>query len=418
MRLFIPTPGTVLKTLSICISSLLLIVACDHDHDRSNTPLAIERKPCTFIPRGVEPGPTGSEPLRLELIAEDLEIPWDIAFLPDGDMLLTERVGRLRLIHAGELQASPLLEIEVADITTTFNFEGGLLGLLLHPDFADNRLFYLYVTVEIADDVAINRILRYNLAPDNQSVSFDRVILDNIPAGYHHHGGRMKIGPDGKLYVGVGAFEALNAQKPDSLAGKLLRMNLDGSIPDDNPDPTSYVYISGIRNTQGYDWFDDDYLLIMDHGPTALDAGVPLLIGYDEFNVARAGDNLGWPEIWGCDSAAALSEPVLSWEYSVPPSGAVYYQGDAIPAWKGSFIFSSLGFFGDTNAEHLQRIELNPDNPYDIRSRHVYLQNQYGRLRSLSMDAQGQLYVMTSNCDARGFCPATRDALYRVSVEE
>jgi glucose/arabinose dehydrogenase len=254
------------------------------------------------------------------------------------------------------------------------------------------------------------------LAEDDASATLAQVILDDIPAGGHHQGGRMRIGPDGLLYVGVGAFEPSVAQDPNSLAGKLLRMNLDGSIPADNPDAESLVFISGIRNTQGYDWFDEGNLLIMDHGPTGLELDMPDLQGLDEFNVAQAGDNLGWVSIWGCAQGEGLVEPVMVWDTAVPPAGATVYTGTAIPEWTGSFMVASLGgsapLLGD--GRHLHRIELNPDNPYIVEQHEVYLQSTYERLRTVAMGNDGHLYLTTSNCDGRGTCPPEGDLVLRI----
>jgi glucose/arabinose dehydrogenase len=270
----------------------------------------------------------------------------------------------------------------------------------------------MYFTATKEDDSIVNRIVQYELAEDATTATLDRVIVDDIPAGGHHQGGRMRIGPDGLLYVGVGAFDPALGQDPDSLAGKLLRMNLDGSIPADNPN-AGLIFVSGIRNTQGYDWFDDDHLLIMDHGPTGLELGMSDLRGLDEFNVARAGDNLGWASIWGCAQGDGLVDPVMVWETAMPPGGATLYTGTAIPAWTGSFMVGSLGF-ASSDGQHLHRIQVNPDNPYLVERHEVYLRGTYGRLRTVAMGADGHLYLTTSNCDGRGTCPPEGDLVLRV----
>ena len=226
----------------------------------ANSAQALEQPSCELVQGG--PGVEGTVDLAVKVVVEGLEVPWGLVFLPSGDMLVTERPGRLRLVRAGELVAEPVLEIDVSQPPPPggierFGSEGGLLGVLLHPDFASNRLFYLFYNVQKSNGQEVSRIDRYVLADDAASAEFDRVIIDDLPAALHHQGGRMHIGPDGLLYVGVGAYDPPQAQNPDSLAGKLLRMGLDGQLPADNPDPESYVYISGIRNTQGYDWIDD-----------------------------------------------------------------------------------------------------------------------------------------------------------------
>ncbi len=367
-------------------------------------------------------GPAGPLTLKVQVVVQGLEVPWGLAWLPDGDMLVTERPGRLRRVRGSQLQASPVLDVDVAEISFLeelggLSSEGGLLGLLLHPDFASNRLFYMYWTARRSDRALINRLGVYELSKDGNNATFQRLLLDDIPGGVHHQGGRLKIGPDGKLYLGVGAYNPALAQQPNQLPGKLLRMNLDGSVPDDNPTPGSLVFLTGIRNTQGYDWFDRDHLLVMDHGPTAIDPGVPEK-GWDEFNVARAGENLGWPKILGCNTSAQITEPVLAWERSLPPGGAAIYTGSSIPEWTGSFLVATLGLAGSGEGEHLHRIQLSPDNPYVVQKHEVYLKGKYGRLRTVAMGPDGHLYITTSNCETRGVaaghCSNGGDKILRV----
>lgn len=370
---------------------------------------------CRLEPSG--PGPAGTADPDVEVIASDLEVPWGLTFLPNGDMLVTERPGRLRLISDGTVLPDPVLEISIPTPEPlfgdeSFGFEGGLLDVLLHPEFADNRQFYLFSNVADAAGEPIGRVERYVLADDGTSATLDRVIIDDLPAGLHHQGGRMSIGPDGMLYVSVGAFEPAEAQNPDSLAGSLLRLDLDGGLPADNPTPGSPVFVSGIRNSQGYDWFDDDHIVMVDHGPSGIELDMPDLRGFDEVNVVTAGDNLGWPEIWGCDEGDGLVTPVLSWEDPVPPTGAIYYRGDLIPEWTNSFLFTTVG--GDPG-QHIHRVVFDSDDPRTVLSHETHLRHEFGRLRTIVADPDGALYVMTSNCDNRGECPPDRDVIVRLS---
>lgn len=398
--------------------------------DAEPAPAMSEAVSCQLV-QG-EPGPPGTVELGVEVIVDGLEIPWGLAILPSGDLLVTERPGRLRLIQEGEVIPEPVLEfgISMPDPLFEIDFlgsEGGLLGVLLHPEFDTNRQFYLFYNIDNADDVQIGRMERYVLSDNGRSATFDRVILDNLPAGLHHQGGRMQIGPDGMLYVGVGAYDPPEAQNPDTVAGKLLRMDLDGNIPADNPDPGSYIFVSGIRNTQGYDWFDDQHIVLVDHGPSGLELGRQDLSGYDEVNVVTAGDNLGWPRIWGCDAQEGLVSPVLAWEDAVPPTGALFYRGHLIPEWTNSFLITTVGL-GDIptalgldsrpGGRHLHRVEFDNDDPYTILSHEVYLYNAYGRLRTIVSDADGWLYVMTSNCDNRGTCPPEGDKILRIGPSQ
>ena len=367
-----------------------------------------------------EPGQPGEVELHVEVITDGLEIPWGLAILPTGDLLVTERPGRVRLIQDGEIIPEPVLEFGVSMPPPLYGLdllgsEGGLLGVLLHPDFAANRLFYLFYNIDNEDGVQIGRIERYALSGDGRSAAFDRVILDDLPAGLHHQGGRMRLGPDGMLYVGVGAYEPHDAQDPGTLAGKLLRMDLEGGIPADNPDPDSYIFASGIRNTQGYDWYDNRHIVMVEHGPSGIELGRQDLRGYDEVNVVTAGDNLGWPRIWGCDAEEGLVRPVLTWENPVPPTGGTFYRGDLIPEWTGSFLFTTVGLSDRPgHGRHLHRVVFDENDPYTVLSHEVHLQDAYGRLRTIVSDSDGWLYVMTSNCDNRGECPSQGDLILRI----
>ena len=378
---------------------------------------AAETASCNLV-QGMD-GQPGEVQLHVEVIAEGLEIPWGLAILPSGDLLLTERPGRVRLIQDGVVVPDPVLEFAVSMPPPLYGLpllgsEGGLLGVLLHPEFASNRQFYLFYNVDNDDDVQIGRIERYVLSDDGRSATRDRMILDDLPAGLHHQGGRMRLGPDGMLYVGVGAYEPHDAQDPGTLAGKLLRMDLEGGIPADNPDPDSYIFASGIRNTQGYDWFDDRHIVLIEHGPSGIELGRQDLRGYDEVNVVTAGDNLGWPSIWGCDSQEGLVSPVLTWQDPVPPTGGIFYRGDLIPEWTDSFLFTTVGLSDRPGGRHLHRVVFDQDDPYTIVAHEVYLKDTYGRLRTVASDVDGRLYVMTSNCDNRGTCPPQGDIILRI----
>ena len=367
-----------------------------------------------------EPGQPGEVELHVEVIADGLEIPWGLAILPSGHLLVTERPGRVRLVRDGEVVPEPVLEFGVSMPPPLYGIdllgsEGGLLGVLLHPAFAVNRLFYLFYNIDNEDGVQFGRTECYVLSGDGRSAAFDRVILDDLPAGLHHQGGRMRLGPDGMLYVGVGAYEPHDAQDLDTLAGKLLRMDLEGGIPADNPDPDSYIFASGIRNTQGYDWYDDRHIVMIEHGPSGIELGRQDLRGYDEVNVVTSGDNLGWPHIWGCDAQEGLVRPVLAWENPVPPTGGIFYRGDLIPEWTGSFLFTTVGLSDRPGyGRHLHRVVFDPDDPYTVLAHEVYLQDAYGRLRTIVSDSDGWLYVMTSNCDNRGECPLEGDMILRI----
>lgn len=357
------------------------------------------QRTCQLVEEGF--GAKGAVNVRVEEVVRGLDVPWGIAFLPNNEMLVTERPGRVRLVRNGQLQPQPVATLSV----TARGGEGGLLGIALHPEFASNRWFYLYYTTE-QGGTSVNRVERWRLSENRQQAQRDRLILDNIPVAAFHNGGRLRFGPDGMLYIGTGdAREPGTSQDADSLAGKILRVTPDGEVPPDNPTPGNPAFVSGIRNTQGFDWLDRNTLLVTDHGPS----GELGRTGRDEVTVARAGENLGWPTIYGCQTRSGLVTPSISWITAVPPGGAAIYTGNAIPEWKGSLIIGTLG------SRHLHRVTFNPNNPGQVQRNEVYLQGNQGRLREVIMSPDGELYVTTSNCDARGECPPARDKILRIT---
>lgn len=373
------------------VALLLFLLACQTSNSNKAT------TDCIYVEEGH--GPEGSTPVRAETVAEGLEVPWAIAFLPDGDLLVTERPGRLRRVRGGKLQEAPVAEVPVEAVA-----ESGLMGIALHPEFAQNRLFFLALT---APGDKENRIERWKLSEDGNSATFDRVIFGGIPAHRIHDGGRLKVGPDNKLYLSTGdAGKPDRSQSPDSPSGKLLRLELDGSVPKDNPDPSSPVFLSGIRNSQGFDWLDDGLLVVADHGPS----GEFGRRGGDEVSVARKGANLGWPTIWRCEKREKMVTPLISWRQATPAAGAAVFRGGTIPGWEGSVLVSTLG------SRHLQRLVL--DRNHRISRHEVYFPgdppNGLGRLREAIMGPDGHLYLTTSSCDGRGTCPPSKDKIVRL----
>lgn len=360
---------------------------------------------CQLVEEGL--GPRGEVEVRAEEVADGLEVPWGMLFMGDGDILVTERPGRIRLVRDGRLIGEPVATVEVAAAG-----EGGLLGIQKHPDYEDNHRFYIYVTADSDGDV-VNRVELWQLSQDGEALSASRkrVILDDIPASRFHNGGRMRVGPDGMLYVGTGdAQNPENAQDPQVLAGKVLRLTPSGEIPDDNPFPNSPAYILGVRNTQGFDWRDRSTMLVTDHGPT----GEMGRTGHDEVNVASAGENLGWPTIYSCQDEPKMRPPSLVWDEAVPPGGAAIYTGDAISQWKGSLLVGTLG------SRHLHRVVFEDGSRRVKRHETYFLGDQpegYGRLREVAMGPDGHLYVTTSNCDGRGTCPPDGDKILRIVPE-
>src|SRR5690606_35896296 len=281
---------------------------------------------CTLMPKG-EYGPEGMVAVRTEVVAQGLEVPWSLAWLPDGTMLLTERPGRLRRVSPeGVLDPEP-----VAVVPSLAAGEGGLMGLAIDPDFASNRRLYLYLTSNAGGQTR-NRIERWTLSPGWEA-RLDRVIVDDIPAATSHDGGRLRFGEDGFLYAATGdARDPALSRDPRSPAGKLLRLTTDGAPAPGNPTPESPVYLLGLRNLQAFDWLGEGRMVVADHGPS----GEFGRRAHDEVSVVKAGDDLGWPEQHACETVEGTVRPALVFASAAPPGGLAIYQGEAIEAWKGS----------------------------------------------------------------------------------
>lgn len=360
-------------------------------------PTSTSDRQCTLVQQDF--GSQGQVNVRFEEVVTGLEVPWGIAFLPNGDLLVTERSGRVRLVRNNKLIPKP-----VATIDVTSTGEDGLLGIAVHPNFANNRFFYVYYTAD-RNGSQVNRVERWQLSENGLNAKSDRIIIDNIPVAQYHNGGRIRFGPDGMLYIGTGdARNPKLSQNVNSLAGKILRLTPDGQVPKDNPFPNNPAFIIGIRNTQGFDWLNNSTLAVTDHGPS----GELGRRGEDKVSVASAGDNLGWPTIENCGSQQGLVTPSIVWREALPPGGATIYTGSTIPEWKGSLIIATL------RSQHLQRIVFDPTSPGQIKLHEVYLQGKQGRLREAIASPNGELYITTSNCDGRGNCPPEKDKILRI----
>jgi glucose/arabinose dehydrogenase len=300
----------------------------------------------------------------------------------------------------GQLRTQPALTLPVAAVG-----EGGLLGLALHPDFSRTGWVYLYYTYQT--DQLWNRVVRYRLA-DDQLVE-PQVILDRIPGASIHDGGRIAFGPDGKLYVTTGdARDPEAAQDLASLAGKILRLEPDGSLPPDNPFPGSPVWTYGHRNPQGLAWTNDGRLYATEHGPTG-DLG---LAAHDEVNLIEPGKNYGWPFVVADLVRRPLPDAVppvaQSGQTTWAPSGATFVRAGSIPQWQGNLLFAGL------RSQALWRLVLTPDGRSAVQLEALY-QGEFGRLRTVVEGPDGAIYLLTSNRDGRGNPRAGDDRLVRIA---
>jgi len=337
-----------------------------------------------------------AESYQVEIVAENLEVPWGIAFAPDGRIFVTERVGNLRVIQDGILNPEP---IKILDVS---GFEGGLLGIALDPNFDENHHIYLYYTYN--DFLSTyNKLSRFT--ESNNELSDELILLDKIDGGPFHDGGRIKFGPDGLLYITTGeAGIPDRAQDLNSLGGKILRINPDGTIPDNNPFENSSVYSYGHRNPQGLDWDPvTGKLVISEHGPSG-ERGV----AHDEINVIESGKNYGWPKVVGDETDPRYTSPILhTGDETWAPSGASFYDSDNIEEWENKYFIATL------RGNHLRMLDLDIENNEVISSEALF-QGEFGRLRDASVGPDGNLYILTSNRDGRGSPESTDDRILRI----
>jgi len=345
------------------------------------------------------PTPAATTP-TVAVFVKGLDTPWAIDFAPDGRAFLTERLGAIRLIQDGKLQSEPWMKLPVAETG-----EAGLLGLALDPQFVSNRFVYVAYTYRNDAGRLLNRLVR--LREENGKGVLDKILLDNIPGNSTHDGGRVKFGPDGKLYWTMGdAQNQPAAQDPAALNGKILRLNADGTLAGDNPFPNSPVYSYGHRNPQGLAWQPGtNRLYATEHGPSGGQGCCR-----DEVNLIERGKNYGWPLITGDQTREGMLAPVIhsgdrdTWA----PSGATFVTRGP---WAGSLVFVGL------RGQALYRVTFDRDNPRKVADFQTSFNQQYGRLRDVVEGPDGALYVLSSNADGRGAVGADGDVVLRVTFK-
>ena len=323
-------------------------------------------------------------------ISDGLERPWSLAFLPNGDMLVTERVGQLRIIKEGKLERKPISGLPD---NIYVSGQGGLLDVILHPDFENNQMIYLSYAGS-GEGGAGTEVAR-GVLKDNALHNVETIFVAQPKThGSNHYGSRMVFAEDGTLFITTGDryHRLLDAQDPDNHLGTIVRLNDDGSVPEDNPfaEKENYqpeVFSFGHRNVQGVALRPEDQSIWShEHGPR----------GGDEVNKLMPGANYGWPSItYGIDySGAIISEfthapgmeqPIVYWDPSIAPCGMTFYSGDRFPEWKGNL------FVGALVQQHLRRLELQGDK---VVVQEVLLKDM-ARIRDVRTGPDGYLYILT-----------------------
>lgn len=331
--------------------------------------------------------------IGVQTLLTNLDLPWSISFTPDGRMFFTERVGRVRVVQNGQLLSEPAATF--ADVFSSS--ESGVLGMALHPGFAQNSLVYVVYTATRSDGARVNRLVRFR--ESGNVFREPAVLLDNIPAASTHAGSRIRFGPDGKLYVSTG-----DAQNPElsqtlsSLAGKILRLNDDGTTPSDNPFG-SPVWSWGHRHPQGVDWHPSTgQMWATEHGGTH----------HDELNLITKGTNYGWPRIQGDETFPGMTRPVLFYVPAIAPSGLSFYTGTRIPQFHANIFFTALG------GMHLHRVRLDAADATRVAATERLFASRFGRIRDVVTGLDGYLYFSTSNRDGRATPAGSDDRIFRI----
>jgi glucose/arabinose dehydrogenase len=349
-----------MKTLILCFF-LVFIVSC--------------KKKSNDIPEGDLPPVV----LKTNVLASGLTLPWELVYGPDNQIWFTEKAGKISRLNPQSGLISTLFTINEVRV----NGEGGLLGMVLHPDFASNP--YVYVCYDYGTTYR-GKVVRYTYA--GNTLTNPLILLDQIPASSIHNGARLLIS-GGKLFISTGdASDLTLPQNTGSLAGKILRINLDGSIPGDNPIPNNPMWSYGHRNPQGLVQVGSK-LFSSEHGPDS----------DDEVNLIEKGKNYGWPNVRGyCNLSSeqpfcntnGVMEPLIAWTPTIAPSGMTFYDNDYIPQFKNSLLLAVL--------KDSKLVQLKLDNgQIKIVGNQSFYVNEFGRLRAICQSPEGKIYFCTSN---------------------
>lgn len=349
-----------MKKLWIVFGILLLSIGCKKDGNNS----------------GDDDTPVD---LKTRTLVSNLSLPWELVYGPDNLIWFTEKSGKISRLNPANSQVTLLHTIS----EVSAQGEGGLLGMTLHPNFGASP--YVYVFYGYGNPYK-NKLVRFTYS--NNSLTSPQTLLDNIPAAGIHNGCRLLIAGD-KLFVTTGdANDTSTPQNLNSVAGKVLRINLDGSIPADNPFPNSPVWSFGHRNPQGLALVGNK-LFSSEHGPDT----------DDEINIIEKGRNYGWPTVRGkCDANNEtafcnqnnVAESIIQWTPTIAPSGMIYYNSNYIPQFKNSLL---LGLLKGTK---LMQLKLNDTQTAVAETKDLFV-GDFGRIRAVCQSPEGKIYLCTSN---------------------
>ncbi len=341
--------------------------------------------------------------LAVSVVADKLEVPWDIQFLDDHQIIYTEIAGQISKLDLNTGKKTLLYDLEDVYHKRTL----GLLGMAVHPNLKENPYIFISYTIKNEEGI-FSKLVRLTLADDTLS---DPKILQTIPGSTGHNGARLAFSKDGQLLWATGdAHSKTFAQDSTSLNGKILRINTDGSVPKDNPIPNSLVYAWGFRNMQGLTVSDKGIIYTSEHGDAI----------EDEVNLVKPLQNYGWPQIEGMHDLPTeiaiaekhqRTEPIRSWTPVIAPAGLAFYNGTTIPEWKDNLLLVTL------KSQSLRSLKLD-DSGQKITQEYIFLEKKFGRLRAVAVSPSGDVYLTTSNQDWNpqpGFPKADDDKILRLS---
>ncbi|MCY2931435.1 MAG: PQQ-dependent sugar dehydrogenase [Planctomycetota bacterium] len=395
------------------LSVLLLVLAAGGVSCSSGTARPTARPGATVKPAAAGPKVYELEDERftVQTVLSGLDVPWSLAWLPDGAMLVAERAGRLLIVDPHGQTPRQVIRIGGVDSSG----DHGLMGLALSPQFGSDRFLFLSYTTRKGDRL-VSRISRFVFQVDRL---FDEtVLIDDLPAAGSPDGLPLRFGPVGMLCAATGdGGGGQLAQDVGSLAGKFLRINKYGRPPRDNPlaladGSRSPVWTWGHRNCQGFSWHPlTGQLYATEHGPAA---GVEAILGGgDELNRIQKGRNYGWPlfhhDANGILAGARCAGPLAQWTPGVGPAGAVFYTGDKFPSLRNKLLFVAL------RGEALACVTFDEKNPDRVDEVSAVLERQFGRLRAVAVGPDGLIYLTTSNRDRRGVAMASDDRVLQLT---
>jgi aldose sugar dehydrogenase len=327
------------------------------------------------------PVPPGAVEVKDSVLVEGLSFPWEILWGPDNFIWMTEKSGKVSRVNPTTGQVNVVTTI--AEVVS--NGEGGLLGMVLHPDFSNTPHVFVVYNYNKSGTYT-EKVVRYTY--NGTTLTSPQTIIDNIAAASIHNGSRLLI-VDNKILITTGdANTTSSAQTPGALNGKILRLNLDGSIPADNPVPGNPYWSWGHRNPQGL-VYANGMLYSSEHGPS----------NDDEINIIEKGRNYGWPDVQGfCDAPGEaafcttnnVKEPIKAWTPTIAVSGTDYYESDAIPQWKHSLLVATL------KNTRLMQLKLDTDHK-TVTETNEFFNGKYGRMRDICISPEGKVYICTSS---------------------